>query len=162
VRNSSLKFLAEQQGPLELSTVVIEDGKRLAKRAFNAFSFHFEYDGIPFNVGVDQQVSARSMRLTGDLGPRPFSAEGVWRRVDVQYLITATQNWPTGRLIVDQRQIIQFEAVSEMPDPATPIETLTQVTELILRGKPLMDLARLYLTGRTTPREPFKGLATPS
>ena len=92
------------------------------------------------------------MRLTGDLGPRPFSAEGVWRRVDVQYLIQATSHRPIGRLIVDDRQIIQFEAVCTMPDIATPIVTLTLATELILRGKPLMDLARLYLTGRSAAR----------
>ncbi len=152
MQNSSLKFLAAQREPLELSTVVIEDGMRLAKRAFTTIRFHFEHDAIPFNVEVGHQEDVRIMRLTGDLGPRPFSAEGVWRRVDVQYLIHATSHWPMGRLIIDDRQIIQFEAVSTMPDTATPIVTLTLATELILRGKPLMDLARLYLTGRSSGR----------
>ncbi len=150
--NSSLKFLAEQREPLELSTVVIEDGTRLSKRAFTTIRFHFEHDAIPYQVEIGHQDDVRIMRLTGDLGPRPFSAEGVWRRVDVQYLIDATQKWPMGRLILDDRQIIQFEAVSPMADTATPIGTLTLATELILRGKPLMDLARLYVIGRSRVR----------
>jgi hypothetical protein len=152
VPNSSLKFLAEQREPLELSTVVIEDGTRLSKRAFTTIRFHFEHDAVPYQVEVGHQDSVRIMRLTGDLGPRPFSAEGVWRRVDVQYLIDATRKWPMGRLIIDDRQIIQFEAVSPMADTATPIGTLTLATEMILRGKPLMDLARLYLVGRSSIR----------
>jgi hypothetical protein len=152
VPNSSLKFLAEQREPLELSTVVIEDGTRLSKRAFTTIRFHFEHDAIPYQVEIGHQDDVRIMRLTGDLGPRPFSAEGVWRRVDVQYLIDATQKWPMGRLILDDRQIIQFEAVSPMADTATPIGTLTLATELILRGKPLMDLARLYVIGRSRVR----------
>ena len=112
--------------------------------------FTFTWMDIPFQGLVEKDEDGRPwLRLRGNLGPVPFSAENIRRRARLIAL--------SGLEIVDQARFritpeweLNFLHRASLDDPITQMSILGQTTALLAQAKPYLDLAA---RGFKEPRE---------
>ncbi|MGE5505799.1 MAG: hypothetical protein ACM31L_15370 [Actinomycetota bacterium] len=127
--------------PLDLHTVV---GGGAAPATNGAITFDFAYRGIRFGGRYDDSVGSGRLKVAGDLGPLPFSAESPHARAGLACIVErATEAIGPVLRIVQGRILVGAEHSVELP--VTAISLVTAVAQVLLPVSPYLDLVATYL-----------------
>ena len=111
-----------------------------SKREYLHFSFDF--DGHPFH-SIFKRVQFRAqLTLASILGHRPYSAEDLTRRQEINQLLRLNRMDFRGRIEVDLRERLIFKANSEIGEALTPVVLVSTITESLLHNRALIELGR--------------------
>jgi len=99
----------------------------------------FAYRDVPFVGRIEHQGAEAILRLTGEIGPLPFSAEATRRRrralVTLAAASGAALSWR-----ISARQEITVEGTIPLSLPLTPAATVAGAVHLLLRGDRYLSL----------------------
>jgi len=114
--------------------------------------FDFAYADIPFSARYEEGGDTGRLRLSGDVGPLPFSAESPAARAGLAQIIAAAASalGPVFRLAQGR---IKLGRDLSIPVPATAVGLITAVAGSLIPAKPYLDLMSVYVR---PPLEPGK------
>jgi hypothetical protein len=99
----------------------------------------FSFLDVPFSGRIERRGSETILRLTGAVGPLPYSAQAAQRRRRALRTLTAasrtTLDWR-----VSAAQEISVGGVIPLTQPVTPMAMVAGAVELLLRGEPYLSL----------------------
>lgn len=106
--------------------------------------FDFVHRGIRFGIRYGEEAGGTHVRLVGDVGPMPFSAEAPAARAGLGQIIMAANDalGPVFRL-VDGRILLGTEFTVEAP--LTAIRLISGVARALIPAIPYLDLIAVYL-----------------
>ena len=128
---------------LDLNLVLADADRRLTRLVPTPpINFRFEWQGIPFaaRVAVTDDGAAR-LRLVGDLGPVPYSAENARGRNRLMSLVGWRDVANPYRFAMDRRQHLNLLGDAEVDAPLTGAAIIATAAKLLLRAGPHLDLA---------------------
>jgi hypothetical protein len=125
--------------PIELDRLALPRTMGVAAPA-SGIVFRFAYLDVPFTGRVERRGDGAVLRLSGDLGPLPFTIEAAQcRRRALRTLAAATRNtaldWH-----VSEKQGITVRGEIDLPRPLTPAAMVGGAVGLLLRGGRYLDL----------------------
>lgn len=112
---------------------------RLAPKA--PVDFRFRWQGLGFVAGVREVEDGARLRLLGDLGPIPFSAEAPGERRTLLELISWSNADGKCRFIVDPRQRLTLLGEAPVPTPLTGAGIVASAVQFLLQAQPYIVLA---------------------
>ena len=134
--HEAVRLASESKVPLELGSLEItEDGRVVPSAPGRTLTFSFFYKGLPF-AGEVGPNAGDSVRLVGEFGKMPFTAELPKGRHAVRQLIAASQRSQRIRFLVTKEQDIRLAMESVPPQPRTPVSIVSAVTALLVEALP--------------------------
>ena len=97
--------------------------------------FRFVYLDVPFTGRVEGRGNGAVLRLTGDLGPLPFTVEAAQRRCRALRTLAAVTRDTKLDWRLSDKQAIAVAGEIELPRPLTPSAMVAGVVGLLLRGE---------------------------
>lgn len=105
---------------------------------------NFAWRGLNFHARLDRgSVSESHLVIESDLGPVPFTAEGVQRRTNVFALLDATKMGINVRTVVSSKQRINMFAEMKLPAPVTTTVFITGIVTLLALARPYLEIMDL-------------------
>lgn len=144
-------FLSSQPAPLEVGSFDIGSDGTVARRSEGQpIQFSFVHRGVLVAVTVEEVGGVRRVRLFGNLGLLPYSAESRERRAGALQVLQAAAQTLNGRFRVTSDQKILLTCEADLPSDLvlTPPNLLARVTAMLVAAKPYLDLLTLYVTPR--------------
>ncbi|MGO1117804.1 hypothetical protein ACTL6U_03835 [Rhodovibrionaceae bacterium A322] len=137
----TLDVASKQTLPLELGSIELtEEGLIQHRESSEPVTFSFKYHNYSFAGELAEHHNGR-LRLVGDLGKLPYTAESPEGRNFIRKLSAATSVMPHGKFIITDRQDVRLLAEEELPEPHTPVSFMATAAALLLEFKPFLDLA---------------------
>ena len=117
----------------------LDRGELLGRDGSDPVAFRFVLREVPFCCTVERPEGQPVLRLTGDLGALPYTAEGTERRRAMQAVVAAARersglDWQ----VTPQRQI-QVRGGISLPSPLTPVAMILGAVTLLLRALPFLE-----------------------
>jgi hypothetical protein len=105
--------------------------------------FDFTYRGIHFAAKCTEAEGTATIKLVGDVGPMPYTAEAPAARAGLSHIIVHA-NGLLGRVfrLAGERILVGGEATVEVPVNATGL--LAVVARILIPMAPYLDLASVY------------------
>lgn len=132
--------------PLDLPNVcLLESGDAALPMANGAIAFNFVYRGIAFVGRLDLEGQDARLKLVGDVGPMPFSAESTEARSGLARIVAAT-NDHLGKTIfkvTGGRMLLGGELDVAVPVTATGL--IEVIARFLLPTTPYIDLVAIYV-----------------
>lgn len=127
----------------DLNLVLADADRRLTRLVpMPPINFRFQWQGIPFAARVVMtDDGATRLRLVGDLGPIPYSAEDARRRDRLLSLIRWHAAARPCRFAVGQRQHLNLLGDADVATPLTGTAIIAAATQLLLQARSHLDLA---------------------
>lgn len=114
-----------------LSDLGDEDSGAISRRLQQGpIKFDFVYHAIPIAVMLEEVPPMARLKLVGDVGPMPYTAESAAARVNVQAILDAANHalGPVFRVTADNRILLGGERALAAPVTAvTLIEAVVQI-----------------------------------
>ena len=131
--------------PVDLHTVWTDDDGQTLTMSDGIVQFDFGYRQIRFAGRLEQTEGKAHLKLVGDLGPMPFSAESTAARAGLARIIEAANaHLGAGLFRVTQGRILLGDDLTiEIPVSATGL--MTPVTGFLLSAEPYLELIALYI-----------------
>lgn len=104
-------------------------------------NFQFRWQGIPFAARVDNTEAGLRLRMVGDLGPVPYSAENAEGRDRLLSLVQWADADGTCRFVVGRRQHLNLLGDARITMPLTGTAIVATATNFLLQARPYIDLA---------------------
>lgn len=104
-------------------------------------NFQFKWQGIAFAARVDNTDAGLRLRLVGDLGPVPFSAENAPGRDRLLSLVQWADADGACRFVVGRRQHLNLLGDARIAAPLTGTSIIATATNFLLQARPYIDLA---------------------
>jgi hypothetical protein len=117
-----------------------QDGSVRLGRHGKPIEFSFVYQGLRFNAGTRMVEGGAILQVAADIGPDPYTVEGITLRKSVHAVIEASQQLICSRLIVSRQRRIFCIGKAAVASPSAPIELLSGAIEIILEIKPYLDM----------------------
>ncbi|MDY0882695.1 hypothetical protein ACFPL7_07025 [Dongia soli] len=138
-----------------------QDGSVRIGRSGKPIEFSFIYQGLCFNAGTRMVEGGAILQVAADIGPDPYTVEGITLRKSVHAVIEATQQLICSRLIVSRQRRIFCIGKASVASPTAPVELLSGAIEIVLEIKPYLDMLAEVLPHwprATTPTNGYSGL----
>ena len=151
----------------DLDAVLQEARQGLAKLTPTLpVNFRFRWNDIGFAARLDQGPDGPRLRLAGDLGPVPYSAEAAEQRYHLLGLVRWTDQTGKGHFTLGMRQHLNLLGEAPVTEPLTGAGIVAATTCFLLHARPYIDLANEQRGGGMTagtaePGIPAKAPATP-
>lgn len=130
--------VAPAEPPPELSGPTADDG------ADNVVTLTFDWHAHRFRARLDRRsVGDSRLEIACDLGPIPFSAEGVERRLSIFAVLDATRSGAAIRTTVSRKQRVSLIAEAVLAAPVTTNVLVTGIVTLLAQAKPYLDILAL-------------------
>jgi len=137
----ALPLLKSQQVPPEEPRLrVTADGTLQVGRADGHIEFGFRYLGFRFEANTRPTASGAVVQLSAEIGPLPFSAEGVGVRRSTLAIIDASQLMGDARLVISRHRWVYCIGKANLPDEWQPQHALAAATRLVLEVKPYLTM----------------------
>lgn len=107
--------------------------------AAQEIALRFAYRDVPFFGRVERRGAVPVLRLTGAVGPLPFSAQAARRRRRALSTLVAAGRVPLNWR-VSTRQEISVEGTIELARPLSPATIVTGAVQLLLQGERYLSL----------------------
>lgn len=108
------------------------------------FQFDFTFHDIRFAIRYEEAEEHGALRIVGDVGPMPFSAESPAARAGLNQIMTRANDQLNARFRVTLgRMVLGAELNIERPVTATKL--ITTVATHIIPATPYLDLIALYI-----------------
>jgi hypothetical protein len=105
-----------------------------ASATLRQVAFRFSYREVPCTAIVERQEGSSILRLVGNFGPLPYTAEGAVQRRRALQVIAATKRQPGLGWHLSPTQSILFTGDFALPQPLTPPAMISGVVGLLLRA----------------------------
>jgi hypothetical protein len=116
------------------------DGTLQIGRGDGQIEFGFRLLGLKFDVNTRPTASGSVLQLTTEVGPVPFSAEGVGIRRATLAIIEASQMMPEARLVISRHRWIYCVGKALLPENWQPNDAIIAATRLVLAVKPYLAM----------------------
>lgn len=148
--------------PLDPGSVLRDAGGNALPLNAGVTKFEFGYRDIRFVGRLEVEPSHVSLRLVGDLGPMPFSAESMAARTGLTRICTvANEQLQISRFRVAQgRILLGGEPAIDQPPTATGL--LTALARFLMPARPYLDLIGVYLRPPLAPAQPDEPALQPT
>lgn len=148
--------------PLDPELVLRDGGGNALPLNDGTTQFEFGYRDIRFVGRLEVGGGTVSLRVVGDLGPMPFSAESIPARSGLTR-ICAVANEELGgtHLRVVQGRIL-LGAETPLDPPPTATGLLTTLARFLLPARPYLDLIAIYLRPPLAPAPPGEPVLQPT
>ena len=117
-----------------------QDGSVRIGRPGKPIEFSFIYQGLRFNASTRMVEGGAILQVAADIGPDPYTVEGITLRKSVHAVIDATQQLICSRLIVSRQRRIFCIGKASVSSPTAPVELLSGAIEIVLEIKPYLDM----------------------
>ena len=145
----ALPLLKMQQLPPEEPRLRINsDGSLQIGRKDGQIEFAFHFLGMTFEANTRPTASGSVVQLSAEIGPLPFSAEGVATRRAVIAILDASQALSDARLVVSKSRWIYCIGKAGLPDDWEPKDVIAAATRLVLEVKPYLVMLQEALPPR--------------
>ncbi len=131
--------------PVDLHTVWTDDDGQALTVSDGVIQFDFGYRDIHFAGRLEQAAGQAHLKLVGDLGPMPFSAESPAARAGLARIIEAA-NADLGAeafRVTQGRVLLGSDMAVAVPVSATGL--VTPVTLFLLPAEPYLELIAMYI-----------------
>jgi hypothetical protein len=102
--------------------------------------FGFRLMGLKFAANTHPGEGLAVLQLSAEVGPVPYSAEGVAARRTALSIIESSQALPEARLIISRNRWIYVIGKSALSDAWTAAEAISATTRLVLQVKPYLTM----------------------
>lgn len=117
------------------------------------FQFDFTFHDIRFAIRYEEKDDHGHLRVVGDVGPMPFSAESPAARAGLNQIMRAANDALKSRFRIAQGRLVLGTEV-EIDRPVTATKLISTVAMLIIPATPYLDLVALYLRPPMAPAKP--------
>lgn len=146
-----MKFMTEPSSPPKHLMVGgfclpldLESLEALPVTPGGVFQFDFTFHDIRFAIRYEDQDDQGSLRIVGDVGPMPFSAESPAARAGLHQIIRAANDVLDAAFRVAQgRMVLGIETTVDRPVTVTKL--IASVAAAIIPAIPYLDLIALYI-----------------
>lgn len=143
--NLALEISREVELPLQLHHVELSESGEIRRRRKGAdLTFSFIYRGMPFACECKTTDGAK-MKIVGELGKLPFTAESSEGRRFLKHLAIATSNLSKGNFAIIGDQDVRLLAEVAPPRGLTPVSIIAALSAVLLEFKPFFELAEEVL-----------------
>jgi hypothetical protein len=97
------------------------------------------------------------LQVAADIGPDPYTVEGITLRKSVHAVIEASQHLICSRLIVSRQRRIFCIGKASVTSPTAPVELLSGAIEIVLEIKPYLDMLAEVLPNWPRDTKPVNG-----
>lgn len=131
--------------PLDLGAVLDGEGSHALPVCGGVAKFDFGFRDIRFVGQVDPRPNGAHLKLVGDVGPMPFSAESLPARSGLARIVVAAVDVLGGHpLRVNQGRILAgYE--TDLGQPITATALVAAVSLFLVRLTPYLDLIAVYV-----------------
>jgi len=137
--------------------VVLEEASQSLSRLVPRLpvNFSFRWKDIGFAGRVIASADGPRLRLVGDLGPVPFSAESADQRHRLLSLVRWTDAAGTGHFAIGARHHLNLLGEAAVAEPLSGVAIVTAATCFLLHARPYLDLAEeQHQPGAAAPAKP--------
>ena len=134
--------------PEEPRLRVNPDGTLQIGRKDGQIEFAFQFLGFTFEANTRPTAHGTVVQLSSEIGPLPYSAEGVASRRATIAIIEAAQALPEARLVISKHRWIYCIGKASLPDPWEPQDVIIATTRLVLEVKPYLVMLQEALPPR--------------
>lgn len=159
--NTNAFTLAGMALPLDIDAVLeeAETAPLTLKDGPVAFDFGFRF--VRFGGRLEQQGECTGLRLVGDLGPLPFSAESPAARAGLTRIVEAGNSvLGAGTFRIAQGRILLGGAMA-IPSPPTAVSLVSAITRFLVPATPYMELIAMYVRPPLAPARPGESAVRP-
>jgi hypothetical protein len=115
--------------------------------------FTFIYADICFAARYEAGDEAGRLKVVGDVGPLPFSAESPQARAGLMQIVTAATDH-LGPVLHRLHGRISLIHESRVEHPVTAISLISAIARIVLPARPYLDLISVYVRPPMEPARP--------
>ncbi|MDO8605370.1 MAG: hypothetical protein Q7R40_02430 [Phaeospirillum sp.] len=131
--------------PVDLHTVWTDDDGKALTVGDGLIQFDFGYRNIRVVGRMEQALGSAHLKLVGDLGPMPFSAESPTARAGLARIIDAANADLGGSLFRVTLGRVLLGSDIDVPVPVTATGLVTSVAGFLLPTLPYLELIAMYI-----------------
>lgn len=109
-------------------------------RSSGPLAFRFCFKEVPFAAQIEQRQDRAALKLAGDLGTLPFSAENPRRRRRLRRVLAAARHAAGVRWEITGDHHIRVAGETLLDLPLTPMAVIAAATALLLLSRPYLEL----------------------
>ncbi|MFC4351177.1 hypothetical protein ACFOW6_06420 [Fodinicurvata halophila] len=149
----ALEISRDEELPLQLHHVELSESGEIRRRRKGAdLTFSFVHRGMPFACEC-KTTDDPVLKIVGELGKLPFTAESAKARRFLKHLAIATGGLSKGHFAIIDDQDVRLLAEVVPPQGLTPVSIIAALSAVLLEFKPFFDLAEEALApGKTASR----------
>lgn len=137
----TMDMLAKKVLPAEVSHLQIDDeGKVRMGRSGGLVEFQFSYMGVRFNANTRRIQSGPIVQVSGEVGPLPYSAEGIAIRRSTMAIIDASQALEHARLAISKQKTILCVGRGPTQENWGPVDLIAAAAGVILEIRPYLQI----------------------
>lgn len=122
--------------------------------------FDFAYRHIRFAVRYDEHQAGGVVKVVGDAGPMPFTAESPAARAGLNQIMAAANDLLPARFHLSAGRIL-LGGETAVDRPATAAKLITAVATLVVPAVPYLDLVAIYVRPPLDPTKPGEAALRP-
>ncbi|RAU20173.1 hypothetical protein CU669_19770 [Paramagnetospirillum kuznetsovii] len=147
--------------PVDLHTVWTDDAGQAPTLGDGAITFDFGVRDIRFVAQLEQMAGDAHVKLVGDLGPMPFSAESPAARMGLARIVEAANEHLGECLfrVTQGRLLLGHDLAIPMPVDATGL--VTEITRFLVPTLPYVELVAIYIRPPLAPSRPGESALRP-
>ena len=125
--------------PLDIETL-----EALPVNPAGVFQFDFTFHDIRFAIRYEEQDDHGALRIVGDVGPMPFSAESPAARAGLNQIIRAANDVLNARFRVAQGRVV-LGVEQQVAHPVSVTKLIATVAADLIPALPYLDLIAVYI-----------------
>jgi hypothetical protein len=141
VNLKAIPLLSAQRIPEEQSRLLVNNAGLLRiGRLDRQIEFAFRLLGLRFTANTRPAESGTVLQLAAEVGPVPYSAEGVGIRRAALTIIETSQVLPEARLVISRSRWIYVIGKASLPNAWTAADAISASARLVLQVKPYLAM----------------------
>jgi hypothetical protein len=147
--------------PADIHTVWTEDSGQSLAVGDGITLYDFAFRDIRFAGRLEQGGGHAQVRLAGDLGPMPYSAESPSARLGIARIVEAANaHLGDGTFRISQGRILLGNDL-EIPAPVDATRLVTAMVRFLVPALPYLELIAIYMRPPLTPAKPGESQLRP-
>ncbi|EME68410.1 hypothetical protein H261_18662 [Paramagnetospirillum caucaseum] len=147
--------------PLDIDAVLEEAEAPPLTLGSNPVAFDFGFRFVRFAARLEQVGGGVQLKLVGDMGPMPFSAESPAARSGLARIVDAGNAvLGAGTFRINQGRIL-LGGEAGVPTPVAAVGLVSAVTRFLAPAIPYMELISMYVRPPLAPARPGESAVQP-